>query len=230
MGVDKNLIEMKLHDVPAMGYTSHDQPHPRGEIVVRSKVSAIPGYYKRPDLTADSVRDGWYYTGDIGMIDEQGKLHIIDRVKNVIDLYVDGRSVWVAVGQLETVYQASPWVHQIFLRGERDQEYLVAVIVLNSAAVADFLSRYGLPADSSPDTYLSDPRLRQEVLASLAEIAVAKGVQSYEKISGVVLEPPSHAWTVESGLLVGVGKVSRPSLLRKYRDVINQELIALSQH
>ena len=54
-----------------------------GEIVGRSPLM-MPGYYKRPDLTAQAIRDGWLFTGDLGMADADGYLHLVDRKKDLI--------------------------------------------------------------------------------------------------------------------------------------------------
>ena len=102
--------EIKLIDVPEMGYSSEDKPHPRGEICVRGDMTFV-GYYKgayfnispprsRPILiflvdpentkkTIDS--EGWTHTGDVGEIDTDGRFKIIDRVKvsPIPDGYVD---------------------------------------------------------------------------------------------------------------------------------------------
>ncbi len=76
--------EVKLLDVRAMGYTSKDLPNPRGEICVRGK-NVFKGYYKLPDKTAETIDEkGWCHTGDIGMFDRKGRLHIIDRVKKYV--------------------------------------------------------------------------------------------------------------------------------------------------
>jgi acyl-CoA synthetase (AMP-forming)/AMP-acid ligase II len=55
-----------------------------GEIVGRSPI-LMSGYYKRPDLTAQAVRDGWLYSGDMGYVDDEGYLYLVDRKKDMID-------------------------------------------------------------------------------------------------------------------------------------------------
>ncbi len=54
-----------------------------GEIVGRGPIT-MPGYYKRPDLTANAIRDGWLYSGDLGYMDEDGFLYLVDRQKDLI--------------------------------------------------------------------------------------------------------------------------------------------------
>ncbi|RJS62326.1 AMP-binding protein [Bacillus sp. PK3_68] len=68
------LIDDKGNDV---------KPFELGEIIVKSPAMMV-GYYQRPDLTQESIRDGWFYTGDIGRWDENGYLYIVDRKKDMI--------------------------------------------------------------------------------------------------------------------------------------------------
>jgi long-chain acyl-CoA synthetase len=63
-----------------------DEPAPvgeRGEVVIRGH-NMMKGYYKRPDATAEAIRNGWFHTGDIGIIDADGYLAIVDRKKDMI--------------------------------------------------------------------------------------------------------------------------------------------------
>ena len=74
MLVQVKLVDEKGNEVPA---------NVRGEIVVKSPYVMV-GYYKRPDLTEEALRDGWLHTGDIGEIDQYGFLHIVERKKDMI--------------------------------------------------------------------------------------------------------------------------------------------------
>lgn len=80
------VTDYKLVDVPELGYFTTDSPHPRGELRLKSE-TMFPGYYKRPETTADVFDDeGYYKTGDV--VAELGPDHLkyLDRVKNVLKL------------------------------------------------------------------------------------------------------------------------------------------------
>jgi long-subunit acyl-CoA synthetase (AMP-forming) len=62
---------------------SECQPGEVGEICGKSPCM-MPGYYKRPDLTAKAIIDGWLFTGDLGYVDEDGFLFLVDRKKDMI--------------------------------------------------------------------------------------------------------------------------------------------------
>ncbi|MBY8887034.1 AMP-binding protein [Streptomyces sp. PTM05] len=79
-------IAYKLVDVPELGYFRADKPYPRGELLIRSE-TLIPGYYKRPELTAEIFdEDGYYRTGDIMSELGPDQLAFVDRSNNVLKL------------------------------------------------------------------------------------------------------------------------------------------------
>jgi long-chain acyl-CoA synthetase len=101
-----------------------------GEIVGRSPLM-MPGYYKRPDLTAQAIKDGWLFTGDVGMADEDGFLHLVDRKK---DMIISG-GVNVFPKDIEEVAVQHPAIREVAVFGvpsEKWGESPFAAIVLKT--------------------------------------------------------------------------------------------------
>lgn len=92
-------------------------PGERGEVQVRSPY-VMHGYWKQPELTAEVLRDGWLHTGDVGYLDEEGYLYIVDRTKEMI--VVVGGHVYPA--ELEDLLLGHPAVAQCAVFGTRDEE------------------------------------------------------------------------------------------------------------
>lgn len=99
------MIDYKLADVPELGYFRTDLPHPRGELLLKTE-SIIPGYYKRPEVTAEIFdEDGYYRTGDVMAELGPDRLVYVDRTKDTLKL---SQGEFVAVSRLETVFIGSP--------------------------------------------------------------------------------------------------------------------------
>ncbi|WP_216204938.1 AMP-binding protein [Amycolatopsis aidingensis] len=120
------VLDYKLTDVPELGYYRTDSPHPRGELLVRTE-TIIPGYYRRPEVTAEMFdEDGYYRTGDIMAELGPDRLVYVDRRKNVLKL---SQGEFVALSHLESVFVTSPLIRQIFVYGNSERAYLLAVVV-----------------------------------------------------------------------------------------------------
>ena len=103
-------------------------PGEPGEIVGRGPM-LMTGYYRRPDLTAHAVRDGWLHTGDVGFVDEDGYLHLVDRIKDMID----SGGVKVYPRDVEEVVARHPDVREVAVFGvphEKWGESPVAAVIL----------------------------------------------------------------------------------------------------
>ncbi len=105
-----------------------------GEIVGRGPM-LMTGYYNRPDLTAQAIRDGWLHTGDIGYVDDEGYLHLVDRLKDMID----SGGVKVYPRDIEEVVVRHPEVSEVAVFGIPDEKWgetpLAAVILRPGASV-----------------------------------------------------------------------------------------------
>ncbi|ANZ75977.1 BA75_02937T0 [Komagataella pastoris] len=121
--------EMRLRDVPEMNYFSGkplaDGSY-HGELQLRGP-QVFSYYYKRPDETEKAFdKDGWFCTGDIARIDKNGKLYIIDRVKNFFKL---SQGEYVTPEKIENIYlSSSPLISQVFVHGDSLHSFLVAVV------------------------------------------------------------------------------------------------------
>ncbi|MBW2172137.1 MAG: AMP-binding protein [Deltaproteobacteria bacterium] len=121
-----------------------------GEIVSKSS-SVFLGYYKNPEATEETLRDGWLYSGDQGFIDEDGHLVVFDRSKDVMTLR-DGRPF--SPQYLETRLKFSPYLKDSWVIGN-ERDYVVAVTCIDYMVVGKW-------ADEKKLTYTSYPELSQK--------------------------------------------------------------------
>jgi fatty acid CoA ligase FadD9 len=196
------VIDYKLADVPDLGYFSTDRPYPRGELLLKT-INMFPGYYKRPEVTAEVFdEDGYYRTGDVVAELGQDRLQYVDRRNFVLKL---SQGEFVTASKLEAVFETSPLVRQVYIYGNSARSYLLAVIVPTD----DGLARFG---DTS--------ELRASISESLADVAKASGLQSFEIPRDFILE--TTVFTLENGLLTGIRKLARPKLKELYAPRLEQ--------
>jgi len=203
------VLDYKLVDVPELGYLSTDRPHPRGELLLKS-TDLIPGYYKRPDVTADVFdADGFYRTGDI--VAELGPDHLqyLDRRNNVLKL---AQGEFVTVSKLEAAFGTSPLIRQIYVYGNSSRSYLLAVIV----PTVEALSSAGGPE-----------ALRPALADALQTVARETGLQSYEVPRDFIIE--TEPFSLENGLLTGVRKLAWPKLKARYGAELEQLYAELAE-
>ena len=80
------VCKLKLRDVPELGHTSNDLPHPRGEVWLKG-LSVFKGYFRNPELTKQVLdEDGWLHLGDVGTLLPNGSIKLIDRIKSIAKL------------------------------------------------------------------------------------------------------------------------------------------------
>ncbi|KAI9102624.1 hypothetical protein DFS34DRAFT_609930 [Phlyctochytrium arcticum] len=217
--------EVKLLDVPSMSYTSQDKPFPRGEILIRG-ANVFKGYYKSPEKTAETLdADGWCHTGDVGQWDANGRLQIIDRVKNIFKL---AQGEYIAPEKIELVYQKHEIVAQSFVYGDSLQAVLVAVIVPDEDVFPTWVAAQGLPTTGKSFAELcADPEVTKFVLKQLETFGKAEGLKGFENIKSVHLSPT--LLTPESGLMTPTFKLKRHEAKKHYQEHLTAMYASITQ-
>ncbi|MBO9153364.1 AMP-dependent synthetase/ligase [Chitinophaga sp. GCM10012297] len=181
-----------------------------GEILVKGP-NITMGYYKNPGLTAESIREGWFHTGDVGMLVKDKFLKITDRKK---ELFKTSGGKFVAPQPIENKFKESPYIEQIMVVGA-DRKFAGALIVPNFANLQDW-ARTNNVAFPSREQGLKDPKVR-----ALYKQAVDKYNQYFNHIEQVKkFELMPGEWTVDGGELTPTLKLKRKVIENKYQAAI----------
>lgn len=182
-----------------------------GEILTKGP-NVMLGYYKKPEMTAEVLKDGWLYTGDIGTWLDNGFLKITDRKK---EMFKTSGGKYVAPQVIENKMKESPFIEQIMIIGA-DKKYVSALIVPNFKALKNYLKHHRA-SDAGTNQELIQ---RKEVLTLLQQQVdkLNKDVNKVEQIKKFTLLPKE--WTVDSGELTPSLKVKRKVILQKHEQDI----------
>jgi long-chain acyl-CoA synthetase len=183
-----------------------------GEILTRGPLNS-PGYLNLPEQTAELIdEDGWLHTGDIGSIDADGFVSVIDRKKELI-ITSGGENVSPAA--VENALVAHPLIGQALAYGDR-RPYLVAVLTLDGAVAPGWAKAHGIETDS-----LAELAANPEVLAEVGRAVDAANARlaRVQQIKYWQLLPVE--WTAESEELTPTLKLKRRVVHAKYVDVID---------
>ncbi|KAF8636067.1 hypothetical protein AX17_003823 [Amanita inopinata Kibby_2008] len=239
VGLPVPSVEVKLLDVPDVGYLSSNNPA-QGEVCIRGP-SVTKGYYKRPDLNEDETiftKDGWMRTGDIGQWNGDGTLTLIDRVKNLIKLQT---GEYIALERLEAIYKSCNLVGNICVHATPDAKQPIAIIIPHEAHLRHALehssssSSNGSSAPNSPNQPSSpqaiskdkslpdlchDPMVKQLVLKECNAVGKKNGFKPMELLQAVILTPDE--WTPESGLVTAAQKIQRARVAKAFEAEIKE--------
>jgi len=166
--------ECCLLDVPEMDYTSKDKPYPRGELLLRGN-SLFREYYKAPEQTKSAIdEEGWFHTGDVAMIDNLGRITIVDRVKNILKL---AQGEYVAPEKIENIYLANMNIFaQGYVHGDSQESFLVSIFGVAPDQFAPFASKVMKKSIAATDMAAiseacKDPAVRKAVVHEMNKVA-----------------------------------------------------------
>jgi long-chain acyl-CoA synthetase len=183
-----------------------------GEVLVRGPV-ITPGYYRQEDATRALIdEDGWVHTGDIGTIDDEGFVAIVDRKKELI---ITSAGKNIAPSNIENYLKESPVIGHAMAIGDA-RPYVVAVLTLDGEIAPLVAQQRGIEF-----TDLADLAAKPEIVA-MAQAAVDHANERLsrpEQVKAFALLPSE--WTAESEELTPTLKLKRRVVNAKYSDVVD---------
>lgn len=182
-----------------------------GEILCKGP-NVMLGYFKHPQLTREVIdSEGWFHTGDIGLLIQNKYLQITDRKK---EMFKTSGGKYIAPQVLEVLFKASPFIDGVMVVGE-NRHYPAAIIVPDFQHLRSWCRVKNHPYTSDADA-VKDKRIIDRIQREIDQVNTT--LDKTEQVKRVaLLDKP---WTVEKGDLSQTLKLRRKYLMDKYRDVI----------
>ena len=183
-----------------------------GEILCKGP-NIMLGYYKNPELTADVLQDGWFHTGDIGVLDENGFLKITDRKK---EIFKTSGGKYVAPLPIENKMKENHFIEQMMVVGA-GRKFTAALIVPSYTNLIPWCKQNDIPF-TSHQQLIADKRV-----ISLFQSAIDKFNPEFnhvEQVKKITLLP--EEWSIESSELTPTGKMKRKVITEKYAAEIDK--------
>ncbi len=184
-----------------------------GEVCCRGG-NVFQGYLKQPDKTAETIIDGWLHSGDIGEIDDEGYLRIVDRKKELI-ITAGGKNVSPA--NLEAALKLVPLVGQACAIGDQ-RPFVSALVVLDPDAAAAWAAGHGLEGeDATLPALAENPEVIAEIEAGVAEVmSEFNNAESVKKVKVL-----GEEWLPDTELLTPTSKLKRRGIHTHFAEEID---------
>jgi len=184
-----------------------------GEILSRGP-HIMKGYYKRPDLTKEVIdADGWFHTGDIGVLVDGKYVKITDRKK---EIFKTSGGKYIAPLPMENTYKESVLIEQIMVIGE-GQKFPAALIFPAFDILKEWCKDNGIDAANNEEV-IRNEKVIEKFKTEIASFDDNFG--QWEQVKKVELV--ADEWTPESGLLTPTLKLKRKVLMEKYKDLVEK--------
>lgn len=184
-----------------------------GEILCKG-ANIMMGYYKKSEMTAEALKDGWFHTGDIGEWQEGRFLKITDRKK---EIFKTSGGKYVAPQVIENKMRESPYLEQMMVIGN-GRKFVSALIVPSFVQVRKYLQDNGKQAPADNAALTAMPEVQE---------LIRKQIDKYnplfshvEQVKKFTLLPAE--WTIDTGELTPSLKIKRKAIETKYNDVIER--------
>ncbi len=209
------VIAIQRLDRPRRGYVGEPIPNLEvkiaedGEILVKGP-NVFKGYFKDPELTAETIVDGWLHTGDVGAMDD-GFLKILDRKKDII-ITAGGKNITPAF--IENKLKFSSYIQDAVVIGDR-RKYLTALILIDEDNVTKYAQDRRIPFTTFADL-TQNPEIVKLIDSEVSK--VNKTLSKVETVKKFALMP--RRFYEEDGDVTPTKKVKRRFLEKRYKDTI----------
>jgi long-chain acyl-CoA synthetase len=184
------------------------------EILIRGK-NVMIGYFNKPEETARALDfEGFYHSGDVGYIDEDGHFHVTDRLK---DLFKLSNGKYVAPLQVESLLKQSPLISQPVVVGS-GRKQVGALIVPEWDALKEVLEEEGISTERSREELCDDPQVVKRVQRDAVELT--RELSDYERVKRVYLLP--REFSIDKGEMTPTLKIKRSVVDEKYEEAIDE--------
>ncbi|CAB4030540.1 long-chain-fatty-acid-- ligase 3-like [Paramuricea clavata] len=217
-GAPIGCTEVKLASWEEGGYTPYDKPNPRGEVILGG-ANITMGYFKMPEKTKESFyvdRYGqrWFHTGDIGEMDTDGSLRIIDRKKDLVKLHA---GEYVALGKVESVLSRCSLVESVCVYADAGTTYVVALIVPRAKEMAALAKSLNLNPNDM-EALCENPTIVNKVMQLIETTGKSEKLEKFEMPKKIKL--CKEAWTPETDLVTQSLKLKRRNIATFYAQSI----------
>jgi long-chain acyl-CoA synthetase len=184
-----------------------------GELLIRGP-NVMKGYYNNPEATAAAIdSEGYYHSGDVGYVDEDGHFFITDRLK---DLFKLSNGKYVAPQQVESLLKQSPLISQAIVVGS-GRKQVGALIVPDWDTLREELSAAGVNVDRPREELCADPIVVKRVQQDAIELT--KELSDFERVKRIYLLP--REFSIDKGEMTPTLKIKRSVIDEKYSEAID---------
>lgn len=209
-------VHIRLVNWEEGNYRVTDKPRPRGEIYIGGP-NVAQGYFRMPEKTdeeffTDATNRRWFKTGDIGQIEEDGSVRIIDRKKDLVKLQF---GEYVSLGKVESVLKGCPVVSNVCVYGDSSKSYVVALVCPVRANLVETAAKFG-KEELSFEEMCQDKDITGAVLRDVVNHAKGSRLEKFEIPGAVTLS--CVEWTPDSGLTTAAMKLKRKPIQDYYKE------------
>ena len=184
-----------------------------GEILCKGP-NVMIGYYNDDTQTNEVIKNGFFHTGDIGEIDQDGFLKITDRKK---EMFKTSGGKYIAPQLIENAMKQSRFIEQIMVIGD-GQKMPAAFVQPNFEFVKEWAKMHNVPIGKSNEDISNNPKVQERILQEVNEINKKFG--NWEQIKRIELTP--DIWSINAGHLTPTMKLKRKAVLEIYKDLFDK--------